>query len=123
MTFDIASATQLGLAVGTMLVVAYNTFQGGRIRNKVRIVASNQEEVKEDLAQSVIATDKKLSVIHALANSAMAQQMKLAATLAQEIAILTGKPEDIRRAQILRTLFDDHMRKQHAADAAEAVIS
>ncbi len=122
MTLDLASATQLGLAIGTMLVVAYNTFQSQRIRNRVRLVATNQEEVKEDLAASVVSTDKKLAVIHALANSAMAHQKKVCAELAEEVARLTGKPEHLKRAQDLRTLFEEHMRKQQFADEAEATV-
>ncbi len=116
MTLDIDSATKLGLAIGTLLVVAYNTFQSQRIRVRVRNVSDQQEEVREELAQKTVADDKKLAVLHALANSAMAMQKKMAAELAEEVARLTGTAAHVLRAQNLRTLFDDHMRKQQAAD-------
>ncbi len=123
MTLDLDSATKLGLAIGTMVVVAYNTFQSQRIRKRVKTVADQQTEVREELAQTTITNDKKLAVLHALANSAMALQKKLAAELAEEVSKLTGTAPHLQRAQNLRTLYDDHMRKQRDADHIDPPVS
>jgi len=57
---------------------------------------------------------------HALVNSAMGAQLKLAATLSMRIAKLTNDPGDMNAALDAQRLYNDHVAKQKALDATNA---
>jgi hypothetical protein len=113
MIIDLTSVAQLGMAIGTLAAVAWNTYEAKvtKAENK-----ENHKTIKDDLRQATETSDRKLDELHALANSSMASQKKLAAQLAEEVAELTGNSKHIARAQTLRKLFDTHMANQEEAD-------
>ncbi len=54
---------------------------------------------------------------HVLVNSNMGVQLKIAMRLAEKVAKLTKKKEDIEDAVATKKLYDEHMQKQAVVDA------
>ena len=53
---------------------------------------------------------------HALVNSAMGSQLRLASALSSRIAKLTNDPDDIESAKDAERLYQEHVAKQAIAD-------
>lgn len=136
--FDVVQLGQIGLAIGTLLAVIYSTFLAkmAQLRSdaakqaaeetKLELKATNkareeqEARVKADLQSATLVNDRKLAVLHILANSGMAVQKKLVAELSEEIAKLTSDPAHHLRAKTAREVYEDHMRRQSVVDQRES---
>jgi len=140
--FDLVQLSQIGLALGTLLAVVYSTFMAkmaqiraleaktaaeeAAVKIKQELKLSNEvreaqdAKVKQDLEAAAQINDRKLAVLHILANSGMAVQKKLVAELSEEIARMTNDDAHHRRAVAAREVYDDHMRRQQVVDRSDA---
>ncbi len=78
------------------------------------------KRVREALALETKQHNRKLDEIHALVNSDMAKQKKLAVRQAERIAALTKDPKDVELAKEAKILYDEHLARQDREDDALA---
>lgn len=99
----------------TIIVTAINPFFGllslmltGFITYQTLKIDKKSEEAK-----------KVNDATHTLVNSNMGVQLKIAMRLAEKVAKLTKKKEDIEDAKATKRLYEEHMAKQSQVDESE----
>lgn len=73
-------------------------------------------EVKDTLAISGQATERRLDDIHKLVNSEYAISLRVGAAALERIAAITKDPHDIQQARAARQMSKDHDAKQSSID-------
>jgi hypothetical protein len=97
---------------------------------KLKAVKNQAEEAAKLLVQSTSINAEKLDAMalvgektHALVNSAMAAQLKIAAVALRRIANDSKNVDDIAAAELAEKNLFDHQEKQKAADAAHPLVT
>lgn len=98
LTAIIMAVINPAFAFATVIFGGFMTFLMARINNKV-------DEAK-----------KVNDATHALVNSNMGAQLKISWRLAEKVAKLSKKKEDIDDAAETKRLYDEHMKKQALVD-------
>jgi hypothetical protein len=95
---------------GMIFAFAFITYQQWRTK---------QETVKAGFAAQ--QTAKVTATIHTLVNSSMSEQKKLTMVATRNLAAVTGSAGDIAAAEIAERAYNDQVRQQLQANAADKI--
>jgi hypothetical protein len=85
---------------------------------KVALAASTEagDAKLDNLAKVAAETQKTTENVHTLVNSAMSNQLKIAAVALRRVAELTKHPDDVAAADLAEQSYHDHEKKQAIID-------
>jgi hypothetical protein len=115
-------------AIIAAVVVLVPAYFAHRAAERAKVAAVKVDEVKQDLQSTDAKQDAKLDeitktgdAIHTLVNSAMGQQLKVAAVALRRIADITKHPDDAAAAELAEKGLREHEVKQQVVDSGDKI--